>query len=437
MSHNLVEELRWRGMVHDIMPGTEEHLSKGMTTAYIGFDPTSDSLHIGSLVPIILLVHLYRSGHKPIALVGGATGMIGDPTGKSDERNLLDEATLAKNVAGIKDVLSRYLDFRSTAPNAPVLVNNYDWMKDFSFIDFVRDVGKRITVNYMMAKDSVKKRLSPESGVGMSFTEFTYQLIQGYDFYHLYKTMGVTLQMGGSDQWGNITTGTELIRRLSQSEDGGDKAFAMTCPLITKSDGSKFGKSEVGNVWLDADKTSPYKFYQFWLNTSDEDAARYIKIYTFLDKETIDTLITSHQEAPHLRILQRRLAEEVTRFVHSQEALEKAEQASSILFGNATAEALKGLDSPTFLEIFEGVPMASVAKDNVNGEGMDMIAALSADTGFFKSNGEARRALKENAISVNKEKVGEDYLIQSSDLINGEYVLLQRGKKSYYVIRFV
>ncbi|TRZ46298.1 tyrosine--tRNA ligase [Robertkochia solimangrovi] len=436
MPVNLVEELRWRGMVHDIMPGTEEQLEKEMTSCYIGFDPTSDSLHIGSLVPIILLVHLYRSGHKPVALVGGATGMIGDPSGKSDERNLLDEATLAKNVAGIKGVLSRFLDFNSTAVNAPVLVNNYDWMKDFSFIDFARDIGKRITVNYMMSKDSVKKRLSADSGVGMSFTEFTYQLIQGYDFYHLYKTLGCKLQMGGSDQWGNITTGTELIRRM-YAGDGNEevaKAFAMTCPLITKADGSKFGKSEGGNVWLDADKTSPYKFYQFWLNTSDEDAEKYIKIFTFLDKETIDTLIEEHKEAPHLRLLQKRLAAEVTTFVHSEEELESALKASEILFGNSSADDLRALNEKTFMDVFEGVPQAEISR-NIIDEGLDLIGALSAQTNFLKSNGEARRALKENSISLNKDKVGEDYVITAKDLINDKFILLQRGKKNYFVLK--
>ncbi|MBL7473845.1 tyrosine--tRNA ligase [Robertkochia sediminum] len=438
MSKNIVEELQWRGLVHDIMPGTEEHLNKGMTTAYIGFDPTSDSLHIGSLVPIILLVHLQKFGHKPVALVGGATGMIGDPTGKSDERNLLDEATLAKNVEGIKGVLSRYLDFDSSAENAPVLVNNYDWMKDFTFIDFARDIGKRITVNYMMAKDSVKKRLSAESGVGMSFTEFTYQLIQGYDFYHLYKTMGCTLQMGGSDQWGNITTGTELIRRMFAGSDAEEsaKAYAMTCPLITKADGSKFGKSEGGNVWLDATKTSVYKFYQFWLNTSDEDAEKYIKIFTFLDRETVENLIREHKEAPHQRLLQKTLAKEVTSFVHSEEEYEKAVKASSILFGRSTSEDLKALDATTFLEVFDGVPQAEVSLADVEA-GLDMIGALSARSGFLKSNGEARRALKENSISVNQEKVKEDYVIGKDDLINGQFVLLQRGKKNYFILKAV
>ena len=429
---NLVEELQWRGLVHDIMPGTEEQLLKEMTTTYIGFDPTSDSLHIGSLVPIILLVHLEKFGHKPIALVGGATGMIGDPSGKSDERNLLDEVTLEKNVAGIKAVLSRFLDFNSSEANAPILVNNYDWMKDFSFINFARDVGKRITVNYMMAKDSVKKRLAGE-GEGMSFTEFTYQLIQGYDFHHLYKAHNCLLQMGGSDQWGNITTGTELVRRMNGE---GAKAYAMTCPLITKSDGSKFGKSEGGNVWLTADKTSVYKFYQFWLNTKDADAEKYIKIFTFLDKETIDKLIAEHTEAPHLWLLQKRLAEEVTTLVHGKESLEKAAEASKVLFGNPTFEDLKQLDEATFLEVFEGVPQAEIAIADVE-KGIPIVDLLNEKTGFFKSNGEARRALTANSIAVNKTKVTEEFVLSLKDLINNEFVLLQSGKKNYFVIRVV
>ena len=429
---NLVEELQWRGLVHDIMPGTEEQLLKEMTTTYIGFDPTSDSLHIGSLVPIILLVHLEKFGHKPIALVGGATGMIGDPSGKSDERNLLDEVTLEKNVAGIKTVLSRFLDFNSTAANAPILVNNYDWMKDFSFINFARDVGKRITVNYMMAKDSVKKRLSAE-GEGMSFTEFTYQLIQGYDFHHLYKTYNCLLQMGGSDQWGNITTGTELVRRMNGE---GAKAFAMTCPLITKADGSKFGKSEGGNVWLTADKTSVYKFYQFWLNTTDVDAEKYIKIFTFLDKITVEVLISEHYQAPHLRVLQKRLAEEVTMLVHRKEELEKAIQASNILFGNATSDDLKQLDESTFLEVFDGVPQAKISRNDIE-IGIDIVSVLNEKSGFLKSNGEASRALAANSISVNKAKVTEDFQLASSDLINNQFVLLQSGKKNYFIIRVV
>ena len=436
MANALVEELRWRGMVHDIMPGTEEQLDKEMTTAYIGFDPTSDSLHIGSLVPIILLVHLEKAGHKPIALVGGATGMIGDPSGKSDERNLLDEATLNHNVAGIKSVLSRFLDFNSTEKNAPVLVNNYDWMKNFSFIDFARDVGKRITVNYMMAKDSVKKRFSGEEGsVGMSFTEFTYQLIQGYDFYHLHKTMDCKLQMGGSDQWGNITTGTELVRRMNVGDDTA-KAYAMTCPLITKADGSKFGKSEGGNVWLDADKTSVYKFYQFWLNTTDEDAEKYIKIFTFLDKDTIDTLIAEHKENPGLRALQKKLAEEVTTFVHSKEEYENAVKASQILFSKDFKNDIKQLNESLFLDVFEGVPQAEVSKEKIDA-GLDMIAALSAETNFLASNGEARRALKENSVAVNKDKVGEDYTITTEDLINDKYVVINRGKKKTFIIKVV
>ena len=429
---NIIEELQWRGLVHDIMPGTEEQLLKEMTTTYIGFDPTSDSLHIGSLVPIILLVHLENFGHKPIALVGGATGMIGDPSGKSDERNLLDEATLNHNVEGIKNVLARFLDFNSSASNAPILVNNYDWMKQLSFINFARDVGKRITVNYMMAKDSVKKRLSGE-GEGMSFTEFTYQLIQGYDFYHLHKEYNCLLQMGGSDQWGNITTGTELVRRMNAE---GAKAFAMTCPLITKADGSKFGKSEGGNVWLTADKTSVYKFYQFWLNTTDIDAEKYIKIFTFLDKNTIDSLIATHHEAPHLRVLQKKLAEEVTTFVHSAADLEKAIQASAILFGNATSDDLKQLDEATFLEVFDGVPQANISRNEID-NGIDIVSVLNEKTGFFKSNGEARRALSANSIAVNKEKVTEEFSLSNVNLINNQFVLLQSGKKNYFVIRVI
>jgi tyrosyl-tRNA synthetase len=428
---NLVEELQWRGLVHDMMPGTEEQLLKESTTTYIGFDPTSDSLHIGSLVPIILLVHLKNFGHKPIALVGGATGMIGDPSGKSDERNLLDEGTLNKNVEGIKGILSRFLDFNSAAANAPLLVNNYDWMKDFSFIDFARDVGKRITVNYMMAKDSVKKRLGAE-GEGMSFTEFTYQLIQGYDFYHLHKTYNCLLQMGGSDQWGNITTGTELVRRMNPNTEA--KAFAMTCPLITKADGSKFGKSEGGNVWLTADKTSVYKFYQFWLNTTDVDAEKYIRIFTFLDKKTIDELISQHQETAHLRVLQKKLAQEITILVHGQAELDKAINASNILFGNSTAEDLKSIDEVTFLEIFEGVPQAEISKSDIE-SGIDIVNVLNEKSGFFKSNGEARRALLANSISINKEKVTEAFTLTSKDIINNQFVLLQSGKKNYFVLR--
>jgi len=433
---NLIAELQWRGLVHDMMPGTEDQLLKESTPTYIGFDPTSDSLHIGSLVPIILLVHLQKFGHKPIALVGGATGMIGDPSGKSDERNLLDEATLNHNVNGIKAVLGRFLDFNTQGPTAPILVNNYDWMKTFSFIDFAREVGKRITVNYMMAKDSVKKRLSGE-GEGMSFTEFTYQLIQGYDFYYLHKHYNCLLQMGGSDQWGNITTGTELVRRMNTDNSGdGAKAYAMTCPLVTKADGSKFGKSEGGNVWLTTDKTSVYKFYQFWINTTDVDAEKYIKLFTFLDQATVKQLIAEHQEAPHLRILQKRLAEEVTTFVHGADALAKAIQASGILFGNSSADDLKALDTATFLEVFEGVPQAEIAQSELE-NGLDIVTVLNEKTGFLKSNGEARRALTENSIAVNREKVTEDFKVTAHDFINNQFVLLQRGKKNYFIVRVV
>ena len=432
MNYNLVEELTWRGMVHDIMPGTEAQLQKEMTTAYIGFDPTSDALHIGSLVPIILLMHLEKAGHRPIALVGGATGMIGDPSGKSDERNLLDEDSLNRNVEGIKRTLNRFLNFSSTEKNAPILVNNYDWMKDFSFIEFARDVGKRITVNYMMAKDSVKKRLSGESGqVGMSFTEFTYQLIQGYDFHHLYKSYNCLLQMGGSDQWGNITTGTELVRRMSSAKDA--KAYAMTCPLITKADGSKFGKSEGGNIWLDSDKTSVYKFYQFWLNTSDEDAIKYIKIFTFLDKSTIDALIIAHNADRGYKQLQKELAKEVTKLVHSEEEFENAQRASNILFSKTFKTDIKTLDEHTFLDIFEGVPQAEISKNEL--ANLNMIGALAAQTNFLASNSEARRALKENAVSVNKEKVKEDYQLSEDDLINNKYIILNKGKKNTYILK--
>ena len=425
---NFVEELRWRGLLHDIMPDTEAHLLEHATAGYIGFDPTADSLHIGSLVQILILKHFQNAGHKPIALVGGATGMVGDPSGKSAERNLLDEASLQKNIEGVKAQLSRFLDFNATE-NPAELVNNFDWMKDISLIDFVRDTGKHITVNYMMAKDSVKKRLSSESKVGMSFTEFTYQLFQGYDFYHLYKEMDCKLQMGGSDQWGNITTGTELIRRKAQG-----KAYAITVPLVTKADGTKFGKTEGGNVWLDAKRTSPYKFYQYWLNASDEDAEKYIKIFTFLDKKAIEALVTEHRETPHLRLLQKKIGEEVTIMTHGQEAFDNAIKASQILFGKSTSEDLKSLDEQTFLDIFEGVPQASVSKEDID-NGLDMIGALAAKTGFLKSNGEARRALKENAISVNKEKVKEDFVISTSDIIANAYVLLQRGKKNYFLLK--
>ena len=431
MIKNFVEELTWRGMLHDTMPGAEEHLNQTMRSAYIGFDPTADSLHIGNLVPIMLLAHFQRCGHKPFALVGGATGMIGDPSGKSNERNLLDEKTLRHNQECVRKQLSQFLDFSSGVKNEATLLNNYDWMKKISFLDFIRDVGKHITVNYMMAKDSVKNRFSGEATEGMSFTEFTYQLVQGYDFLHLYKNENCTLQMGGSDQWGNITTGTELIRRVA-----GGKGFALTCPLITKSDGSKFGKSEGGNIWLDANRTSPYKFYQYWLNTSDEDAEKYIKIFTFLDKETIENLVKEHKETPHLRLLQKRLAEEVTVTVHSQEELDNAIKASEVLFGKSTADDLKKLNEATFLDVFEGVPQAEISRADIDA-GLDMIAALAAKTDFLKSNGEARRALKENSISVNKEKVGEDYMISSEDLINDKYVIINKGKKNTYILRVV
>jgi len=431
MKNPFVEELRWRGMLHDIMPETENHLNEKRASGYIGFDPTADSLHIGSLVQIMILMHFQRAGHRPIALVGGATGMIGDPSGKSAERNLLNEETLDKNINGIKNQLARFLDFDASNDNAAVLVNNLDWMKDYSLIDFSRDIGKHITVNYMMSKDSVKKRLGSESQVGMSFTEFTYQLLQGYDFLHLYKNLDCTLQMGGSDQWGNITTGTELVRRKASG-----KAYAITCPLITKADGTKFGKTEGGNIWLDKIRTSPYKFYQYWLNASDEDAASYIKIFTFLSEDEIRTLIEEHNQAPHLRVLQNRIANEVTLLVHSQEDLDNAQKASQILFGKSTSEDLKSLDGATFLDIFEGVPQAELTLDSLE-EGVDIIAALAAESQFLKSNGEARRALKENSISVNKAKVQETYKITSQDLINERYVLLQRGKKTYFILNFV
>lgn len=418
-------------MIHTVMPGAEEHLMEQMRSAYVGFDPTADSLHIGNLVPIMLLAHYQRCGHKPVALVGGATGMIGDPSGKSNERNLLDEKTLRHNQESIKKQLAHFLDFESDASNAATLVNNYDWMKDFSFLEFIRDVGKHITVNYMMAKDSVKNRISSDSSEGMSFTEFTYQLVQGYDFLHLYREKDCSIQMGGSDQWGNITTGTELIRRIS-----GGKGFAITCPLITKSDGSKFGKSEGGNVWLDANRTSPYKFYQYWLNSSDEDAEKYIKIFTFLTEEEIKALVIQHNEAPHLRALQKRLAEEITTMVHSKDDLENAIKASEILFGNSTGDDLKQLNEQTFLDVFDGVPLTEISESDIV-SGLDIIAALAEKGGFLKSNGEARRALKENSISVNKEKVQEGYMISKADLINDKFVLLQRGKKNYFVLRLV
>ena len=423
MPVNFVEELRWRGMLQDIMPGTEELLAKEVVTGYIGFDPTADSLHIGSLIPIMMLKHMQNAGHRPIALVGGATGMVGDPSGKSDERNLLDEATLAKNIAGVQGVLSRFLDF-DDSENGATMVNNYDWMKGISFLEFIRDVGKHITVNYMSAKDSVKKRIE----TGISFTEFSYQLIQGYDFLHLYNTMGCKLQMGGSDQWGNITTGTELVRRIGKGE-----GFAFTCPLMTKADGTKFGKTAGGAIWLTADKTSPYEFYQYWLNATDEDAPRFIRTFTFLTKAEIEAIEKEHAEAPHLRVLQKRLAEEVTKMVHGQEELDTAIAATNILFGRSTGDDLRKLNSKQMLSIFEGVPQATISKTDMEA-GVGIIDALSAKTGFLKSNGEARRELKGNAISVNKSKVKEDYTLTKADLINDTFVLLGKGKKNNYLI---
>ena len=415
-------------MIHDSMPGVEEHLQEGMRSAYVGFDPTADSLHIGHLVSIMMLRHFQRAGHQPIALLGGATGMIGDPSGKSQERNFLSEEDLKRNQEAIKKQLSKFLDFETNDKNAAVLVNNYDWMKDFSFLAFIRDIGKHITVNYMMAKDSVKKRLTGEDSDGMSFTEFSYQLVQGNDFLHLYKTKNATLQMGGSDQWGNITTGTELVRRVA-----GGKAFAVTCPLITKADGTKFGKTAGGNIWLDPERTSPYKFYQYWLNTSDEDAEKYIKIFTFLSEEEVNKLVAEHKEAPHLRQLQNKLAEEVTTMAHSKEALQTAISASKILFGKSTEEDLKTLSKSDFLEIFEGVPQATISKEELK-SGIGIIDALSAKTNFLKSNGEARRELNANAISVNKTKVNDDFVLTEQQLLNDSFILIGKGKKNNYLI---
>ncbi|AJW62766.1 tyrosine--tRNA ligase [Elizabethkingia bruuniana] len=427
-----IEELKWRGLWADMTPGTEDQLNKEMTTAYIGFDPTADSLHIGSLIPIKILAHFQRHGHKPIALVGGATGMIGDPSGKSAERNLLDEETLLYYVDCLKNQLSRFLDFEGDGPNRAELVNNYDWMKNVTFLDFAKNIGKHITVNYMMAKDSVKKRFSGEDGAdGMSFTEFTYQLLQGYDYLHLYKEKGVKLQMGGSDQWGNITTGTELIRRKAQGE-----AFALTTKLITKADGSKFGKSESGeNYWLDAKRTSPYRFYQFWLNATDEDGERFIRFYTFLEKEEIEKLIEEHRTAPHERKLQKKLAEEVTVWVHGRNEYERALKASEILFGRSTAEDLVSLDEELFLQIFDGVPQKEVAKSEVIGS--NIVDLISDKSGFLKSKGEAKRELTGNAISVNKEKVNDTFEVSEKDLIDGKFLLLQKGKKSYFIVKTV
>lgn len=425
---NFVEELKWRGMIHDIMPGTEQQLAKEMTTAYLGIDPTADSLHIGHLVGVMILKHFQNCGHKPIFLVGGATGMIGDPSGKSLERNLLDETTLRKNQDGIKKQLSHLVDFDSDASNAAEMVNNYDWMKDITFLDFARDVGKYITVNYMMAKDSVKKRFTGE-GEGMSFTEFTYQLLQAYDYLHLYETKNCKLQMGGSDQWGNITTGTELIRRKL-----GKEAFGLTCPLIKKADGTKFGKTESGNIWLDPRYTSPYKFYQFWLNVSDEDAESYIKIFTMLDKATIDDVITRHREAPHMRELQKTLAKEITCMIHSEEEYDKAVEASAILFGSSTADALKKIDEQTFLQVFEGVPQYEIDKAVLE-SGINVVNLTTENAQVFPSKGEARKLIQGGGISVNKVKIASpEHTVSASDLISGKYLLVQKGKKNYYLI---
>lgn len=426
---NFVDELKWRGMIHDIMPGTEELLAKGQTTAYVGIDPTADSLHVGHLVSVMMMKHLQVAGHKPIFIIGGATGMIGDPSGKSQERNLLNEETIQQNMAGIKGQLSRFIDFNSTASNAAIMLNNYDWMKQFTFLDFIREVGKHITVNYMMAKDSVKRRLSGEYSDGMSFTEFTYQLVQGYDFLYLRKHHDCMLQMGGSDQWGNITTGTELIRRKE-----GLEAYGLTWPLMTKSDGKKFGKTESGNIWLDPERTSPYKFYQFWLNTTDDDAARYVKIFTLLPPAEIDALIAEHAEAPHLRKLQKTLAKEITCLIHGEEAYNSALEASQILFGNATSDTLRKIDENTFLSVFEGVPQYEIAAADLK-QGIDIVDFLAGKTSVMASKGEARRALKSNAISINKEKVsGEEFIVNESHLIDRKYILAQSGKKNYFLI---
>ena len=426
---NFIEELAWRGMIHTMMPGTEEQLQKEMTSAYVGIDPTADSLHIGHLVSVMMLRHFQRAGHRPIALIGGATGMIGDPSGKSAERNLLDEAALRHNQECIKAQLAKFLDFESDSPNAAELVNNYDWMKDYSFLDFIRDIGKHITVNYMMAKDSVKKRLSSESSEGMSFTEFSYQLMQGYDFLKLYQTRNCKIQMGGSDQWGNITTGTELIRRIT-----GGEAFALVCPLITKADGGKFGKTESGNVWLDRRYTSPYKFYQFWLNVSDADAEKYIKIFTAISKEEIDALAKEHRQAPHLRALQKRLAQEVTVLVHSQEDYDAAVEASNILFGTSTSDTLKKLDEDTLLAVFEGVPQFKISLTELEA-GIKAIELLTDKAPVFPSKGEMRKLVQSGGVSLNKEKLtDQEQLIRQSDLLNQKYLLVQKGKKNYYLL---
>jgi len=425
---NFVEELQWRGMVHTVMPGTEELLNKEMISAYVGIDPTADSLHIGHLVGVMMLKHLQRSGHKPIVLVGGATGMIGDPSGKSEERNLLDEETLRHNQECLKKQLRKLLDFDTDAPNRAEMVNNYDWMKDFSFLSFIRDIGKHITVNYMMAKDSVKKRLTGEAGEGMSFTEFTYQLVQGYDFLHLYQHNNCKLQMGGSDQWGNITTGTELIRRKT-----GGEAYALTCPLITKADGGKFGKTETGNVWLDPARTSPYRFYQFWLNTSDADAEKYIRIFTLYGKEEIDVMIAEHQAAPHLRVLQKALAKDITIRIHSETDYLSAVEASEILFGKGTAEALHRLDEDTLISVFEGVPQYELNTADLSA-GIGIVDLVAEKTTIFPSKGEARRMLKDGGVQINKTKVSEEFIADASQLLSSKYLLVQKGKKNYYLL---
>ena len=427
---NFIDEIRWRGLIHDEMPGIEDHLSDSIRVSYTGFDPTSNSLHIGSLVPIMLLAHFQRSGHKPIALIGGATGMIGDPSGKSAERNLLDEETLVNNQAAIKQQLSQFLNFDSKEKNSALILNNFDWMNRFSFLDFTRDIGKHISVNYMISKDSVKNRISSESSSGMSFTEFTYQLIQGYDFLHLHKNYNCTIQMGGSDQWGNITTGTELIRRI----DSG-KGYALTCPLITKSDGAKFGKSETGNIWLDPNKTSVYKFYQYWLNTSDDDAEKYIKIFTFLSKKEINNIVILHKKEPHKRLIQKSLAKEITTIVHSDKSFLQVELASTILYSKSFKKGIESIDENTFLDIFEGVPLVELPKNELV-KGFDMISVLSSKTEFLKSNSDARRSLSENSISINKSKVKEDYLVENKDLINDKYVIINKGKRSTFIIKF-
>ncbi|MDG2396739.1 MAG: tyrosine--tRNA ligase [Flavobacteriaceae bacterium] len=429
MENNFIGELKWRGLIQDITPETNDQLNKESTTGYIGFDPTSDSLHIGSLVQIIILMHFQKYGHKPIALIGGATGMIGDPSGKSEERNLLDLKTLEKNIVGLKNQLEKFLDFNYKSKNAAKVLNNYDWIKNYTLIDFSRDIGKHITVNYMMSKDSVKTRISSNSKQGMSFTEFTYQLLQGYDFLNLYEKYDCKLQMGGSDQWGNITTGIELVRRKLNS-----KAYAMTCPLITKVDGSKFGKTEEGNIWLDKSKTSPYKFYQYWLNSSDIDTEKYIRIFTFLSKNEIISLVKEHRNQPHLRILQKKIAQELTLMVHSRQDLDNVEEASKILFGSSTSKDLNEIDEKTFFEIFEGIPLKEITLEKIN-NGISMIEAFSSCTNFLNSNAEARRALNENSISVNKVKVSEEYVIGKKDLINKNYILLQKGKKQYFIIK--